>query len=102
MLSGHFDLTTGSKREAASYTAIAAAVAGGDPSRVIFISDSSPGPSHRPSGPSKPRPEIKAAKAAGLRVLLASRPGNAILGAHERALAPVIESFAEVDELISR
>ena len=39
LIAGHFDLTTGSKLEASSYTAIASHIADGDASQVLFISD---------------------------------------------------------------
>jgi enolase-phosphatase E1 len=57
-LSGYFDTTTGPKREAASYAAIAAALAL-DPADILFVSDVSA--------------ETDAAKAAGLGALLIDR-----------------------------
>ncbi len=63
-MSGFFDTTTGPKKAAASYTAIAAAL-GKPPASVLFVSD-------HPD-------EIAAAAAAGLRVTALARPGNAPL-----------------------
>jgi enolase-phosphatase E1 len=57
-LSGYFDTTTGPKREARSYAAIAAALKL-DPADILFISDVAA--------------ETDAAKAAGLRALLIDR-----------------------------
>lgn len=60
-LSGYYDTTTGPKKDAASYTAIAADC-GLDPSEILFISDLAA--------------ELNAAHSAGMRTALASRPGN--------------------------
>jgi enolase-phosphatase E1 len=62
LLSGYFDTTTGPKRSAASYTAIASelAIAARE---ITFISDIAE--------------EVRAAIEAGLRGLIALRPGNA-------------------------
>lgn len=75
----HFDTTTGAKREAASYTAIARALEA-DPKDVLFISDVTE--------------ELNAAQAAGMATALAVRPGNktATAGPH-----PAIHSFDEVE-----
>ena len=62
LFSGYFDTTTGPKREAASYTAIAGAI-GFDPQDVLFLSDTPE--------------EIAAARAAGLQALLIDRAGGA-------------------------
>jgi 2,3-diketo-5-methylthio-1-phosphopentane phosphatase len=75
LLSGYFDTTTGPKREAASYVAIAAAL-GLPPGAVLFVSDS--------------LAEAEAAAAAGMQVALSRRPGNPPVGAHP---------FAEVTSL---
>lgn len=60
--SGHYDTTTGPKREAASYAAIA-----GDwgvaPAEILFLSDVTE--------------ELNAARDAGLQTALVNRPGNA-------------------------
>ena len=58
----HFDTTTGSKKEPASYRRIADEV-GASPERILFISDVTA--------------ELDAAAAAGVRTVLAVRPGNA-------------------------
>jgi enolase-phosphatase E1 len=58
----YFDTTSGSKREAASYTTIAASLDSA-PERIVFFSD-------LPA-------ELDAAQAAGWRTVLVVRPGNA-------------------------
>lgn len=76
---GHYDTTTGSKKEAASYQQIASAygIRAGD---ILFISDVVA--------------ELDAATTAGLQTLLSLRPGNAdVEPDHGHA---VISSFAEV------
>jgi enolase-phosphatase E1 len=60
-LSGYFDTTTGSKREANSYHAIAEAI-GFSPAQILFISDVTT--------------ELKAAQQAGMHTLFSVRPGN--------------------------
>ncbi|MEG3152012.1 acireductone synthase [Sphingomonas sp. ZT3P38] len=62
LFSGYFDTTTGPKREAASYAAIAGAI-GFDPQDVLFLSDTPE--------------EITAARAARLQALLIDRAGGA-------------------------
>jgi len=78
-LRGHYDTTTGPKREQASYAAIAKAM--GMPARqILFISDVGA--------------ELDAARAAGMATAAAMRPGNRpfeSLYDHE-----AIESFAEI------
>ncbi|TWT96835.1 Enolase-phosphatase E1 [Botrimarina colliarenosi] len=79
--SGHYDTTTGPKREAPSYTAIAAdwSLA---PSEILFLSDVTE--------------ELEAARAAGMQTALVNRPGNA----EPTTVDPphtAIESFAEID-----
>ena len=54
----------------------------------------------RPLDDADLRAEVKAAKEAGLRVLLARRPGNKQLSAHDQALATTIDSFGEVDDVL--
>ncbi|MEG3143241.1 acireductone synthase [Sphingomonas sp. RT2P30] len=61
LFSGYFDTTTGPKREATSYHAIAAAI-GLAPAAILFLSDT-------------PQ-EIAAARAAGLQALLIDRTGG--------------------------
>jgi enolase-phosphatase E1 len=62
LFSGYFDTTTGPKREAAAYTAIAGAI-GVDPADILFLSDT-------------PQ-EIAAARGAGMQALLIDRAGGA-------------------------
>jgi enolase-phosphatase E1 len=78
-LRGHYDTTTGPKREAASYAAIAADM-GLEPRQILFVSDVGP--------------ELDAARAAGMQTALAVRPGNREPGGlfdHE-----AVASFAEI------
>jgi enolase-phosphatase E1 len=78
-LRGHYDTTTGPKREAASYAAIAADMEL-EPRQVLFVSDVGA--------------ELDAARAAGMATALAVRPGNREPGGlydHE-----AISSFAEI------
>ncbi len=76
LLAGYFDTTTGPKREADSYRAIAQAI-GCAPERVLFATD-------HPL-------EAEAAVAAGMQAALMTRPGNAALP--ELAPAPTYDSF---------
>ena len=78
-LRGHYDTTTGPKREAASYAAIAADM-GIPPRQILFVSDVGA--------------ELDAARQAGMATALAVRPGNRDPGGvleHEP-----IGSFAEI------
>jgi len=78
-LRGHYDTTTGPKREAASYRAIAADM-GLAPREILFVSDVGA--------------ELDAARQAGMATALAVRPGNRDAGGlleHEP-----LESFAEI------
>ena len=78
-LRGHYDTTTGPKREAASYRAIASDM-GLEPREILFISDVGE--------------ELDAARQAGMTTALAIRPGNREPGGlleHEP-----LESFAEI------
>ncbi len=78
-LRGHYDTTTGPKRAAASYTAIAADM-GLEPRQILFVSDVGP--------------ELDAARQAGMATALAVRPGNREPGGvfeHE-----AVASFAEI------
>ena len=78
-LRGHYDTTTGPKREPASYTAIAADM-GIEPRRILFVSDVGA--------------ELDAARRAGMATALAVRPGNRpaeSLFEHES-----VSSFAEI------
>ena len=60
-LSGHYDTTIGSKKEARSYQAIAEDI-GRPPEEVLFVSDVAA--------------ELVAARTAGMQVVLSVRPGN--------------------------
>ena len=78
-LRGHYDTTTGPKREAASYTRIAADM-GLPPRQILFVSDVGA--------------ELDAARTAGMATALAVRPGNRDAGGimeHES-----VASFAEI------
>lgn len=76
---GHYDTTTGPKKEAASYAAIAAAFALA-PREILFLSDVTA--------------ELDASKEAGMQTALLLRPGNAAaIPGHGH---PEISSFAEV------
>ncbi|KAJ3020800.1 Enolase-phosphatase E1 [Thoreauomyces humboldtii] len=86
---GHFDTGVGLKTEAASYAAIAKSIEK-EASSILFLSDNVR--------------EIEAAIAAGWKVAVAQRPGNAVLPGRAdgdslhlagRAL-PIVRSFAEV------
>ncbi len=61
LLSGYFDTTSGSKREATSYATIAAAL-GLPPAAMLFVSDV--------------QAEVDAARAAGMQALLIARQGG--------------------------
>jgi len=78
-LRGHYDTTTGPKREAASYARIAADM-GLAPRQILFVSDVGA--------------ELDAARTAGMATALAVRPGNRDAGGimeHEP-----VASFAEI------
>jgi enolase-phosphatase E1 len=79
-LNGHYDTTTGSKKEAASYLAIAADMCL-EPRLILFISDVTA--------------ELDAARAAGMHTGLTDRPGNAPVAAGHGH--PVIASFSEIE-----
>jgi enolase-phosphatase E1 len=79
LVSGHYDTTTGPKKEAASYQQIARDM-GMPPQEILFISDVVA--------------ELDAARTAGMQTALALRPGNAAISAgHDHSQ---IRSFAEV------
>jgi enolase-phosphatase E1 len=80
MFSGHYDTTTGPKREAASYQLIACDFKI-PPAEILFISDVVA--------------ELDAARASGMQTALASRPGNAAAAPGHGH--PEIRSFAEVN-----
>ncbi len=76
--SGFYDTTTGSKRETASYTAIAADC-GLPADQILFVSDLVE--------------ELNAARNAGMMTALALRPGNKPAPAHDH---PAIASFSDI------
>jgi enolase-phosphatase E1 len=79
LLRGHYDTTTGPKREAASYAAIAVDMRL-EPRQILFVSDVGA--------------ELDAARQAGMATALAVRPGNRDAGGlfvHEP-----VHSFAEI------
>ncbi len=78
-LRGHYDTTTGPKREAASYAAIAADM-GLEPRQILFVSDVGP--------------ELDAARGAGMQTVIAVRPGNREPGGVFEH--PSVTSFAEI------
>jgi enolase-phosphatase E1 len=78
--SGHYDTTTGPKREVVSYSAIAADW-GLAPSEVLFLSDITE--------------ELNAARVAGMQTALVVRPGNAQATPVEPPHV-VIESFEQI------
>ena len=78
-LRGHYDTTTGPKREAASYRAIAVDM-GMEPREILFISDVGE--------------ELDAARQAGMATALAIRPGNREPGG--RLEHESLESFTEI------
>lgn len=79
LLSGHYDTTSGGKREAASYARIVNDI-GVAPTEVLFLSDISA--------------ELDAAKQSGLQTGLLLRPGNATQENQQQH--PAIASFAEI------
>jgi len=78
-LSGHYDTTTGPKREELSYQKIAEVI-GLPTERILFLSDIVP--------------ELDAARTAGMQTALVVRPGNAPVDANQPH--PVVRTFAEV------
>lgn len=78
LLSGYYDTTIGSKREAASYASIAAD-SGVPADAILFLSDVVA--------------ELDAARAAGMRTAFALRPGNPPAPAHSH---PTFSSLEEI------
>jgi enolase-phosphatase E1 len=76
LLDGYFDTTTGGKREAESYRAIAARI-GVAPADIVFLSDV--------------EAELEAAEQAGLRTVWLTRDGRP-----EGATRPPVSSFEEI------
>ena len=68
LLSGYFDTKTGPKKEAESYTQIAANI-GVDPGTCLFLTDN--------------HEEAVAAREAGMKVVISVRPGNHPLPPHD-------------------
>ena len=81
LLKGHYDTTTGPKKEPASYRAIAA-LYGLPASEVLFLSDIVA--------------ELDAARSAGMRAALVVRPGNAEGQSSVAAPHATINSFEQV------
>jgi 2,3-diketo-5-methylthio-1-phosphopentane phosphatase len=79
--SGNFDTTSGSKRDADSYLTIAEAL-GVETKDVIFVSDL--------------EAEIEAADIAGMKVVVATRPGNAPLNPSTKWKYPVVRSLLQL------
>ena len=79
LFSGHYDTTTGGKKEIDSYAAIASHW-GLPPSELLFASDVVA--------------ELDAASNAGLQTVLCLRPGNAPVDPHDH---PAIESFDQLN-----
>lgn len=77
----HFDTTSGSKRESESYRTIAKAL-GVETKDVIFVSDL--------------EAEIHAADKAGMKAVVAARPGNAPLSAETKDKFPVVRSLLQL------
>jgi 2,3-diketo-5-methylthio-1-phosphopentane phosphatase len=78
---GHFDTTSGSKRESASYGNIAKEL-GMETKDIIFVSDL--------------EAEIQAADDAGMRAVVAVRPGNAPLSENTKRKFPVARSLLQL------
>lgn len=83
LLSGHFDTTTGHKREQKSYEKIAKAVKM-PPNSILFLTDI--------------YAEATAALAAGMQVNILTRPGNkdATAPAKGKYLCPVVKDFKQI------
>jgi 2,3-diketo-5-methylthio-1-phosphopentane phosphatase len=80
-IGGYFDTTSGSKRETDSYVNIAEAL-GVATKDVIFVSDL--------------EAEIRAADQAGMRSVVAVRPGNAPLSIDTREKFPLVRSLLQL------
>ena len=77
----HFDTTSGSKKESASYVTIASAL-GVKPEEVIFVSDL--------------EAEIYAARDAGMKAVISVRPGNAPLAEESKGEFPIVRSLLQL------
>uniref|UniRef100_A0A182PUC0 Enolase-phosphatase E1 n=1 Tax=Anopheles epiroticus TaxID=199890 RepID=A0A182PUC0_9DIPT len=80
-LSGHYDTKVGAKREKESYESILKNI-DASPEEALFLTDV--------------YAEAKAAKDAGLNVVLLDRPGNSELSEEERKDFPVIATFSDL------
>ncbi|XP_052868481.1 enolase-phosphatase E1 isoform X2 [Anopheles cruzii] len=80
-LSGHYDTKIGAKREKESYLSILKNI-DAEAEDVVFLTDVVA--------------EAKAAKEAGVNVVLLDRPGNAELSEEDRKEFPVIKTFSEL------
>mmetsp|Transcript_2046 Transcript_2046/g.4815 ORF Transcript_2046/g.4815 Transcript_2046/m.4815 type:complete len:678 (-) Transcript_2046:233-2266(-) len=78
---GHFDTTSGSKREMESYGTIAKAL-GVEAKEVIFVSDL--------------EAELRAAKEAGMVAVAAARPGNVPLSGEAKEDFPIVRSLLQL------
>ena len=81
LTSGHFDTTSGSKRESASYGTIAKSL-GVQTKDVIFVTDL--------------EAEVHAADQAGMKAVVAARPGNAPLNQDTKKTFPVVRSLLQL------
>ncbi len=79
LISGHYDTTSGPKKESASYVQIAEQI-GLAPSEILFVSDVGA--------------ELDAASTAGMATVLSVRPGNLPVDGIDRFV--VAESFSEI------
>eukprot|EP01064_Diplonema_japonicum_P025899 TRINITY_DN37318_c0_g1_i1.p1 TRINITY_DN37318_c0_g1~~TRINITY_DN37318_c0_g1_i1.p1 ORF type:complete len:314 (+),score=45.91 TRINITY_DN37318_c0_g1_i1:25-942(+) len=82
LLCGYYDTTTGSKREASSYTAIAASL-NAPPSSILFLTDMVP--------------EATAALAAGYKTILLNRPENLLLSVDDQKNSEGILQILDFD-----
>lgn len=78
LFDGHFDTTTGGKREAESYRTIAGSVSA-SPENTLFLSDV--------------KEELDAAAQAGFQVCLLERPGNAPVTEHDYPTAATFNTI---------
>jgi enolase-phosphatase E1 len=82
LFSGHFDTTSGSKKESSSYLTIARSLERA-PDRILFLTDH--------------LDEARAAREAGLKVVVSLRLGNAPLPAHDFESITSFERLFEAD-----
>eukprot|EP00043_Microstomoeca_roanoka_P027753 m.15821 g.15821 ORF g.15821 m.15821 type:complete len:277 (-) comp7934_c0_seq1:52-882(-) len=81
LLSGHYDTTTGGKMDSSSYTTIAQ-LAGVSPSAIVFLSDRIE--------------ECRAARDAGLQVVVSIRPGNTPISDEDLQGFQTLTSFSDI------